>query len=399
LLETIKFGMNESTGWRLPREVILLGVVSMLMDMASEMLYPIGPIYLTTVLGASIAWVGIIEGVAEAIAGLSKGYFGALSDARGLRRPFVTIGYTLSALSKPLPAIFPSIAGVLGSRMADRFGKGVRTAPRDALLAGYVGPEQRGAAFGMHRALDTLGAAIGPCIALLYLALRPGAYRELFLLAFIPAILAASTTLLVRERSFAPSSGAISLRESLRFWRAAPARYRAVVIWLALFALGNSSDIFLILRAREIGFNDTETITGYILYNIVFAAVAFPAGRASDRLGRKAVISIGLLLFAVVYALFALVPLPGVVWGAFVLYGIYAALTEGVAKAWIGDLVPNERRGVAIGLQTAIASLGALIASSWTGALWSAVGATIPLLTAASVAVVAALGIMIMRDR
>jgi MFS family permease len=251
----------------------------------------------------------------------------------------------------------------------------------------------------MHRALDTLGAAIGPCIALLYLALRPGAYRELFLLAFIPAILAASTTLLVRERSFAPSSGAISLRESLRFWRAAPARYRAVVIWLALFALGNSSDIFLILRAREIGFNDTETITGYILYNIVFAAVAFPAGRASDRLGRKAVFSIGLLLFAVVYALFALVPLPGVVWGAFVLYGIYAALTEGVAKAWIGDLVPNERRGVAIGLQTAIASLGALIASSWTGALWSAVGATIPLLIAASVAVVAALGIMIMRDR
>jgi MFS family permease len=378
---------------RLPRAVILLGAVSLLMDMASEMLYPIGPIYLTTVIGASIAWVGVIEGVAEAIAGLSKGYFGALSDSRGVRRPFVTFGYALSALSKPLPALFPSIGGVLGSRMADRIGKGIRTAPRDALLAGYVGPEQRGAAFGLHRAMDTLGAAIGPCIALLYLWLRPGDYQTLFLLAFVPSMLAAGTTLLVRESSFVPSATRPSLRDSFRFWKEAPQGYRSVVILLGVFALGNSSDIFLILRAREIGFSDTETIGGYILYNLVFAAAAWPAGRASDRLGRPKVIALGLLLFAVVYLIFAIAPSRELIWGAFALYGIYAALTEGVAKAWIGDLVPNERRGVAIGLQTALASLAAMVASTWTGALWSSAGAPVPLMAAALIAVVVAVGV------
>jgi MFS family permease len=379
---------------RFPRAIILLGIVSLLMDMASEMLYPIGPIYLTVALGASVAWIGVIEGIAEAISGLSKGYFGALSDTLGKRRIFVTLGYGLSALSKPIPGIFASVGGVLGSRVLDRIGKGIRTAPRDALLGSYTTPATRGAAFGLHRAMDTIGAAIGPALALLYLAWRPGDYAMLFLLAFIPSALAAVTTLLIREQPFAPKARSAGFGESFAFWKQSPAEYRSLIIWLTLFALTNSSDVFLILRAREAGFSDTLAIGGYIGYNVIFALTAFPAGKLSDRLGRKRVMVIGLLIYTAVYIGFAFAPTVWMIWGFFALYGIYAAMTEGVSKAWISDLVPNEHRGLAIGLQTMLSSLCALVASSWTGAAWSAAGAMVPLLIAAGMAFVVAMGLM-----
>ncbi len=383
----------------MPRAVIVLGLVSLLMDVASEMLYPVGPIYLTTILGASMAWVGLIEGVAEAIAGLSKGYFGALSDARGKRRPFITLGYALSALSKPLPALAASTFGVLTSRVVDRIGKGVRTAPRDALLASYTTAENRGAAFGLHRAMDTIGASIGPVIALLYLSWRPGDYHTLFLIAFVPAILATASTLLVRERTFVPSEARPGIRASLRFWREAPRPYRMVLGWLTLFALANSSDVFLILRARSAGFSDTEAIAAYVGYNLIFALAAFPAGRLSDKVGRKRLMTVGLVLYAAAYACFAVGSSRVLLWGGFALYGIYAAMTEGVAKAWISDLVPNERRGLAIGLQTTLASMGALVASTWTGLAWSGTGPTLPLLLSAATAVVASIGFATARNR
>jgi MFS family permease len=376
------------------RAVILLGIVSLLMDVASEMLYPVGPLYLTTALGASMVWVGLIEGVAEAISGLSKGYFGALSDARGRRRPFVTLGYALSALSKPLPALLPSVGGVLGSRVIDRVGKGIRTAPRDAMLAGYSTPETHGAVFGLHRAMDTVGAAIGPVIALIYLAAHPGDYRTIFLLAFIPSALAAAATLLVRDARFTPSTKRPGIADSFRFWREAPATYRRIVVWLTLFALANASDAFLILRAREVGFSDAGAIGCYIGYNLVFALAAFPAGRLSDTIGRKRAMVAGLLLYMIAYACFALTTGREGIIAGFLLYGIYAALTEGVSKAWISDLVPNTRRGLAIGLQTTLASLAALAASSWCGIVWNAAGATIPLTIAAATALVTAIGLM-----
>jgi MFS family permease len=377
---------------RLPRAVYVLGVVSLLMDVASEMLYPIGPIFLVS-LGASVAWIGVIEGVAEAIAGLSKGYFGGLSDSAGRRRPFVTLGYALSAVSKPIPAIAASVGGVLGSRMLDRIGKGVRTAPRDALLAGYVTEDQRGAAFGLHRAMDTVGAAIGPIIALAWLALHPGGYRTLFLLAFIPSALAAVATLVIRESRFVPVSHRPGIATSLAFWREAPAEFRRVVALLTLFAIVNASDVFLILRARELGFNDTAAIGGYIGYNFVFAAAAYPAGILSDRFGRRAVTLAGLALYVVVYLGFAFAGRIEIVWGLFALYGVYAAMTEGVAKAWLSDLLPNERRGLGLGLHATLASLGALVASSWTGALWDVTGASVPLAITACVAAIAAVGL------
>lgn len=385
---------------RFSRPVVLLGLVSLLMDVASDMLYPVGPIYLTAVLGASMAWVGVIEGIAEAISGLSKGYFGALSDARGRRRPFVTLGYALAALSKPLPALFPSVAGVLGSRVIDRIGKGIRTAPRDALLAGYTTKENHGAVFGLHRAMDTIGAAIGPVIAILYLSFNPGDYTALFFIAFIPSTLATLATLLVKESRFTPTATKPGIGESLRFWREAPGTYRGIIIWLTLFALVNASDAFLIIRARELGFSDAAAIGGYVAYNIVFALAALPAGHLSDRLGRKRVIVAGLLLYAIAYACFALAGSTMTAWIGFGIYGIYAALTEGVSKAWISDLVPNERRGLAIGLQTTLASLGALVASGWTGFLWSTKASVqTPLLVAAATAVVVAIGLSMQKQR
>lgn len=377
---------------RLPRAVFVLGFVSLLMDIASEMLYPIAPIYLVS-LGASVAWIGIIEGIAEAIAGLSKGYFGGLSDSIGRRRPFVTLGYALSAISKPIPAIAASAGGVLGSRVIDRIGKGIRTAPRDALLAGYVDESSRGAAFGLHRAMDTIGAAIGPLVALVILALRPGDYRTLFLIAFIPSALAAVATMFVRESRFVPLNDRPGIASSLSFWRDAPAEFRHIVRWLAVFSLANASDVFLILRARDLGFSDIEAIAGYIAYNVVFAAAAYPAGILSDRFGRRHVALAGFALFAVVYLGFAFTRSPELIWILFGVYGLYAAATEGIAKAWLSDLVPNERRGLALGLHATLASLGALAASSWTGALWATTGPQVPFSITAGVGVMVMLGL------
>lgn len=379
---------------RFPRAVIVLGIVSLFMDISSEMLYPVGPIYLVVVLHASLTWIGIIEGIAEAVSGLSKGYFGALSDVAGRRRPFVTLGYLLSALSKPLPAIAASIGGVLGSRVLDRIGKGVRTAPRDALLAGESTPETRGAVFGFHRAMDTVGAAIGPVIALAYLWWHPGAYATLFLIAFVPAILAAASTLLVREKPFTPGTHRVGIGESIRFWRSSPAPYRSLIVWFTLFALANSSDTFLILRARSLGFDDRLAIAAYIAYNLIFALAAYPMGSLSDRIGRRRVMVIGLVIYAGAYACFAAATGSAVVWTGFVLYGLFAALTEGVSKAWISDLVPNERRGLAIGLQTTLASVAALVASVWTGIVWDSVNPAIPFAIAAAMALVAAIGLV-----
>ncbi|MCC7439370.1 MAG: MFS transporter [Armatimonadetes bacterium] len=369
---------------RLPRAVLLLGLVSLFMDMASEMLYPIAPIFLTTTLGASMAWLGVIEGIAEAIAGLGKGYFGMLSDAAGKRRPFVALGYGLAAISKPIPALSASVGGVLGARVLDRIGKGIRTAPRDALIAGHTTPDNRGAAFGLHRGMDTAGAALGPVIALLYLSLHPGDYSTLFLLAAIPAVAAAGMTLLVKEAPFTPAVKKPGVAESLRFWREAPVPYRRLLLLLTGFALVNSSDVFLIIRSRQLGFSDVAAIGGYIGYNAVFALAAYPAGRLSDRIGRGKTMVAGMLIFAFVYCGFALFTNHEMIWVMFGLYGLYAAMTEGVSKAWISDLVPNERRGLAIGLQTALTSIAAMVASGWTGAIWTIVDGTTPLLITAT---------------
>lgn len=367
---------------KLHRQVILLGMVSLFTDIASEMLYPITPIFLTTVLGSSMALVGIIEGIAELISSLLKGYFGNLSDKIGKRSVFVTIGYGLSAISKPLPGIFPDIATVFATRVSDRIGKGIRTAPRDALLGSYSNGNS-GAVFGFHRAMDTLGAAVGPFLALVLLNFYPENYKLIFLIAFIPSAIAVLFTLLVKDKN-------VSLNKKIKlnyfeFLKSSPKSYRKILLLLAAFSLVNSSDVFLILKSRDISESSTLAIFGYIFYNIVYTISSYPMGSLSDKFGKKNVFTFGLILFSLVYFGFAFSKDIYLLWVLFALYGIFAASTEGISKAWISDIIPDENRGTAIGLATLIIGVCVMIGSFATGILWDKFGSQIPFIISSSV--------------
>ncbi|MGE5352708.1 MAG: MFS transporter [Acidobacteriota bacterium] len=371
---------------RLPRQVIILSMVSLFTDIASEMLYPVTPIFLTS-LGATMAAIGLIEGIAEVTAGLLKGYFGVLSDKLGKRSVFVVTGYGLSALVKPLPGIFQNFGMVLFSRVTDRVGKGVRTAPRDALLAGYSNGNT-GAVFGFHRAMDTLGAAIGPLGALLLLALYPGNYSIIFLIAFIPSLIAVAFTLTVKDK---PVEAIIKRKgHYLEFWRHAPGEYKTLIVLFTLFSLVNSSDVFLILKSRSIAKSDSLAIFGYVFYNLVYASFSYPAGLLSDKIGKKNVLTAGLVVFAIVYFGFAVSGSFILMWALFALYGIYAASTEGITKAWISDLIRDENRGSAIGLFTMLSSFAVMAGSLITGILWDRFGSSVPFIISSVVSLLIA---------
>ncbi|HMZ81016.1 MAG TPA: MFS transporter [Acidobacteriota bacterium] len=372
------------------KPILILGLVSLFTDIASEMLYPVAPLFLKS-LGASTVLIGALEGFVEFISGLLKGYFGALSDRKGSRAGFVRAGYALSALAKPLPGLWTAVGGVVTGRIVDRLGKGMRSAPRDALLASYGGKKSQGAVFGFHRAMDTLGAALGPLLALGFLVLYPNAFRELYLLAFIPSILAVVATFFVSEVPFTPKSDTKPFAPFAVFsyWHASPPAYKRIVIGLTLFALVNSSDVFLILKAGKVGFSTAAAIGGYVFYNLVYALAAYPLGVLADSFGKRRVLVSGLILYAAVYVGFALLTQSWHAWVLFALYGLYAAATEGIAKAWIADLVPNEDRGKAIGLQTMLASFGTLVASLMAGVLWDYVSPSAPFWLAAVGAIAA----------
>ncbi|MEO8233698.1 MAG: MFS transporter [Ignavibacteriota bacterium] len=377
---------------KISKQVFILGMVSLFTDIASEMLYPVTPIFLTAVLGSSMALVGVIEGIAEVTAGLLKGYFGNLSDKVGKRSIFVFFGYGISALSKPLPGIFQSIPVVLTSRVSDRVGKGIRTAPRDALLASYSDGNS-GAVFGFHRAMDTLGAAIGPVVALILLYFFPNNYKLIFLVAFVPSVIAVFFTLLIKDKQ--TSTITKSKINYLEFWKSAPREYKKILLLITTFSLINSSDVFLILKSKDISHSSSLAIFGYVFYNIIYAAASYPLGGLADKLGKQKVFSFGLIIFSAVYFGFALVPNINFIWVLFAMYGIYAASTEGVSKAWISDLIPNEQRGTAIGLITMLSSFAIMIGSFLTGVLWDKFGSQFPFLISAVVSLVIAVVIMI----
>jgi MFS family permease len=372
------------------KTVWLLSLVSLFTDMASEMLYPIMPLYLKEI-GFSMIAIGILEGVAEAVAGLSKGYFGAWSDSIGKRMPFVRWGYGLSAASKPLLALFSSLPWVFFCRTIDRVGKGLRTAPRDALLSDEATKETKARVFGFHRSLDTVGAMLGPAAALLFLQYFPGEYKELFLWAFIPGVAAIIVTLVIRERRISAvneNKKTFSLKTSFQYLPKAGKDYKLLVIPLLVFALFNSSDVFLLLRMKEAGLNDTSLIGVYIFYNAVYAALAYPLGHLADKMGMKKILLTGLVLFAAVY--FGISVLNN--WVAFavifLLYGCYAAATEGIAKAWISNIVPKEETATAIGTYEGFRNISAMFASFIAGILWHQFGATSAFLATASVTIV-----------
>jgi len=376
---------------------MILSVVSLLADVASEMLYPVIPVYLKEI-GFSVMLIGILEGVVNFTAGISKGYFGKMSDEKGVRLPFVKLGYLLSAVSKPLIAVFVYPVWIFFVRTIDRLGKGVRTAARDALLSQEATPATKARVFGFHRSMDTVGAAIGPVLALLFLFFYPGDYKTLFYLAFIPGMLSILFIFLLKEKKQPVSTlGKGNFFSFFKYWKIATPDFRKVVPGLLLFALFNSSDIFLLLITKEtigentltilgVTFNsDTITIGAYIFYNLIYAAASYPMGVLADKLGFKKIILLGFLLFAIVYGGFAFNPSIGLIFILFSIYGIYAAATEGVIKAWITNLAHKENTATAIGFYTSCESICALFASIIAGALWTNFGSTSTFITTAAI--------------
>lgn len=372
------------------RNVFALGITSFLADVSGEMVYPLVPIFLTTVLGAPIAAVGLIEGVAEATASIVKVVSGVWSDRIGRRMPLVVGGYGIAAVAKLLLAIAFGWPMVLLARFVDRFGKGFRGSPRDALIADSALPEQRGRAFGFHRSMDTAGAVIGPPLALLLVAILNDRLRLVFAIAVIPGVLSVLALSLVREpKTRGPKAATASVPISFSL-NGLDRRFVFFLVASLIFALGNSSDVFLILRARSLGLSTTAAVLAYALYNFVYMGAALPAGIVSDRQGRRNVFVGGLLIFALVYAGFALARQGLVVWPLFAVYGLYIALTDGVSKAFITDLVPKERRATILGTYGTLTGIAALVASVAAGLLWDRVGAAAPFVMGACAAVVAA---------
>jgi MFS family permease len=371
------------------RTIWLISLVSLFTDMASEMLYPVMPVYLKSI-GYSVLVIGILEGFAEAVAGLGKSYFGRLSDASGKRLPFVRLGYMFSAISKPMLALSTQLWWIFSARFLDRAGKGLRTAPRDALLSDETTPDKKATVFGFHRMMDTFGAVLGPVIALLYLYFYPGQYKTLFLIAFIPGVAAVLFTFLVKEKktNHIPKT-AIPFHQTFAYWNLAPSSFRKLVIGLLLFALFNSSDVFLLLKMKDAGLQDTYIIGVYIFYNLVFALFAFPVGKLADKFGMKKIFLTGLIFFCITYFGFAFNHSIIIFLILFFCYGIYAAATEGIAKAWISNIVPKSETASAIGLFTGLQSIAALCASTVAGLLWYNFSPQIVFISAATIALIA----------
>lgn len=384
--------------WRgLPRNVVVLGAVSFFADVSSEMAYPLVPLFLTGVLGAPAAVIGLIEGVAEGTASFVRLASGWWSDRAQRRLPLVASGYGLAALGKVLLAAAVAWPVVLGARFVDRFGKGLRSSPRDALIADSIDASQRGRAFGLHRSMDTAGAVLGPLLALGLVALLDDRLRLIFLLAAIPGACSVAALGLVREPARRPRSRPEPTSRSAPIPRhhlfAGPrgATLRLFLLAALVFALGNSSDIFLILRARDLGLSTTAVVFSYVVYNTVYMSLALPLGALSDRLPRRTIMIGGLLVFAAVYAGFAAADRSIYVWPLMAAYGVYIAATDGIARALVVDLVPVEVRATALGWHGMVVGLGAVVSSIVAGVLWDRVGVAAPFVLGGATALAGAL--------
>lgn len=357
------------------RNIVLLGVVSLLTDVSSEMIYPLIPIYLTAVLGASPAALGFIEGVAESLASLLKVYSGRLADKARQRKPLTTAGYALSVVGKGLFVVTASWTGVFWARLCDRFGKGIRSAPRDALIVDSIGTDERGRAFGLHRALDTAGAVIGIGLAYWLFMQYNGDYLTVFWLSVIPALTGVALLFFVYEPQKAVRE---PTKEKRFFWRELDSQLKFFLLITFLFNLGNSSNQFLLVRAGTQGFSPSEVILLYFLMNIVYMGAALPAGILSDQIGRKWLLVLGYGLYGLAYIGFANFNGRTEIITLFGVYGLYIGITEGVEKALLADIAPRFQRASIFGLHALIVGVALLPASLLAGALWSAFGAAAP---------------------
>ncbi|MBN9121490.1 MAG: MFS transporter [Planctomycetes bacterium] len=354
----------------LSRNTYLLALASLFADVSTEMLYPILPIFLTQNLGATATVVGAVDGVAQAVQNVVQGFSGWLSDRLRRRKGIALVGYVLAAVAKPLIGLSTGWLGVLGARALDRLGAGTRSAPRDALVAASADEGSRGKAFGLEGAGDNLGAFLGPLITLALIALAAVSLPSIFLLAFVPGLLAALMVLLVREEPIEAHAKAKLDVHPGRF----PKRYWAYLGVTALFGIGNSSNAFLILRTHDLGASLTQTILIYALFNLVAALASYPAGYLSDHLGRKNVLLASFVIFLVVYAGFGLTTDTALLGFLFAFYGLYQGVFRAVGKALASDLVPEEMRASGVGWYMATVGLTGLMASLVGGVLWTSVG-------------------------
>lgn len=356
----------------LPKNVVILGIVSFFNDVASEMIYPIVPLFLTMVLHAPVSVVGLIEGIAEATSSIMKFLFGYLSDRVHKRKIFVAGGYSFAALSKLLIAIASSWHFVLFARFIDRLGKGLRTSARDSLLLQNATQENKGFIFGFHRSLDSLGAVIGPLLALWLLTLFRNDMRTIFFIAFIPACISVLLLLLfVKEKK-------VTTQEKKYVfvfqWKNISPGFKLFFFISIIFSLGNSSDVFLILRSQQLGLTTTMTILAYVIYNIFQTIFATPAGRVADKIGARRVYGAGLLIFSIVYFFFGFIHHTVWIWVLFPLYGLYIAFTDGVSKSYIAEFITEKESGTYFGLYQMGIALSAFLASVVGGILWSKIG-------------------------
>lgn len=366
--------------------VVVLGIVSLLTDISTEMMLPLFPIFVVKVLGAAPAVLGLIEGTAESAASLLKVFSGWWSDRIGRRKPLIVGGYWLSTVAKPFLALASTWTHALGVRFTDRVGKGIRTSPRDALLADSCEPSVRGKAFGLHRTLDTVGAILGPTFA--FLLLLSLGFRDIFLLASIPAVLSVIILVLLVREVGGKRAPELSFKAGLRSLSSGFRRYLAVV---TLFSLANLSWAFLILRASELGIRVEHTVLLYMLFNVVYASFSLPAGMLSDRVGRRPVIASGYCIFGFTSVGFASATSAWQVLPLFALYGVFMGFVEGVQRAYVADLVVPQLRGTAMGGFHTATGLALLPASVIAGVLWEVIGSWAAFAFAAVLSFVAAL--------
>lgn len=378
------------------RNVWALGLVSLFNDVSSEMIYPLLPLFMTQVLGAGTAFVGLVEGIAESTASILKLFSGWVSDRLRKRKAIVVGGYLLSSIARPAIAAATQGWHVLAVRFLDRAGKGARAAPRDALLSDSAGPENRGLAFGFQRAMDHAGAVLGPLAAIALLAVWPSDFRRVFLLAAVPAAAALLIAWLLVTEKVPPSQAAaappnLTLKPFSR-------TFKAYLLLIVIFTLGNSSDAFLLLRASDAGIPAGSLPLLWLALHVSKMAFSVPGGAASDRLGRRGVIAAGWGVYALAYAGFAAAGETWQVWGLFIFYGLYFGLTEGAEKAFVADLVPVSLRATAYGLYSFAVGIAALPASLLTGWLYQIAGPAVAFGTGAALSLAAAVGMLLLRE-
>lgn len=370
------------------KNILYLSLISFFTDVASEMLYPVIPLYLSAI-GISVSGIGIIEGIAETLSALSKTYFGIMSDRLKKRKIFIIIGYSLSAISKPFMIVFSNYFWILFMRLSDRLGKGIRTAPRDALLSDESSENNKGKVFGFHRSIDTLGAAVGPAITIILLSFYHWHYTELFILAIIPGILTIIVSLFIKEKKQHHFSfRKIKWQDLLIYWKISSYSYKIVTVLLIMFYIFNSSDMLLLLKAQtHSSVQDSQVILLYIVYNISYALFAFPFGIIGDKIGLRNTIAIGLLFFGVTYIGISYFESWEALISLFILYGIYSAAIEGNIKALLSNLSEKEYTATAIGLFTTLQSFTFIIANSLAGYLWENFNSSLPFILSGCVSI------------